>query len=99
MFDNLIESRAKKQRRAGGVIFSAVLHVVIITAAVYGTLQSKNAIDKAKSEKVEFDEMKQKDEPPPPKEEPKQAPPAVVMNEPPPKAFQVLTAPMKMHDV
>ena len=71
MFDNLIESKAKKQRRAGGVIFSAVLHVAVITAAVYGTLQAKDAIEKPKSEKVEFVEMKKKDEPPPPKEQPK----------------------------
>ena len=99
MFDNLIESRAKRQRRAGGVIFSAVLHVVLITAAVYGTLQAKNAIDKPKSEKVEFVEMKKKDEPPPPKEEPKPPPPDVVMKAPPPKGFQVLTAPIKIPDV
>ena len=98
MFDNLIESRAKRQRRAGGVIFSAVLHVVLITAAVYGTLQAKNAIDKPKSEKVEFVEMKKKDEPPPPKEQPK-PPPDIVMKAPPPKGFQVLTAPIKIPDV
>src|SRR5881275_1104996 len=99
MFDNLIESRAKKQRRAGGVIFSAVLHVVLITAAVYGTLQAKDAIEKPKAEKVEFVEMKKKDEPPPPKEEPKPPPPDVVMKAPPPKGFQVLTAPIKIPDV
>src|SRR5947199_7057640 len=99
MFDNLIESRAAKQRRAGGAIFSAVLHVVLITAAVYGTLQAKDAIEKPKSEKVEFVEMKKKDEPPPPKETPKPPPPDVVMKAPPPKGFQVLTAPIKIPDV
>src|SRR5437016_7268787 len=99
MFDNLIESRAAKQKRAGGVIFSAVLHVVLITAAVYGTLQAKDAIEKPKAEKVEFVEMKKKDEPPPPKEEPKPPPPDVVMKAPPPKGFQVLTAPIKIPDV
>ncbi|HEY2377734.1 MAG TPA: TonB family protein [Gemmatimonadaceae bacterium] len=99
MFDNLIESKAKKQKRAGGVIFSAVLHVVLITAAVYGTLQAKDAIEKPKAEKVEFVEMKKKDEPPPPKEEPKPPPPDVVMKAPPPKGFQVLTAPIKIPDV
>ena len=99
MFDNLIESKAKKQKRAGGVIFSAVLHAVLITGAVYGTLQAKNAIEKPKQEKVEFVEMKKKDEPPPPKEEPKPPPPDVVMKAPPPKGFQVLTAPIKIPDV
>jgi protein TonB len=99
MFDNLIESKARKQKRAGGVIFSAVLHVLLITAAVYGTLQAKNAIEKPKAEKVEFVEMKKKDEPPPPKEEPKPPPPDVVLKAPPPKGFQVLTAPIKIPDV
>jgi len=99
MFDNLIESKAKKQKRAGGVMFSAVLHAVLISGAVYGTLQAKDAIEKPKSEKVEFVEMKKKDEPPPPKEEPKPPPPDVVMKAPPPKGFQVLTAPIKIPDV
>jgi protein TonB len=99
MFDNLIESKAKKQRRAGGIIFSAVLHTVAIVAAVYGTLQAKDAIEKPKAEKVEFVEMKKKDEPPPPKEEPKPPPPDVVVKAPPPKGFQVLTAPIKIPDV
>jgi protein TonB len=99
MFDNLIESKAKKQRRAGGMVLSAVLHAVIITGAIYGTLQAKNAIEKPKAEKVEFVDMKKKDEPPPPKEEPKPPPPDVVMKAPPPKGFQVLTAPIKIPDV
>ncbi|HKW46421.1 MAG TPA: TonB family protein [Gemmatimonadaceae bacterium] len=99
MFDNLIESKAKKQKRAGGVIFSAVLHAVLITGAIYGTLQAKDAIEKPKAEKVEFVEMKKKDEPPPPKEEPKPPPPDVVVKAPPPKGFQVLTAPIKIPDV
>src|ERR1051326_986942 len=99
MFDNLIESKAKKQKRAGGVIFSAVLHAVLISGAVYGTLQAKDAIEKPKAEKVEFVEMKKKDEAPPPKEEPKPPPRDVVVKAPPPKGFQVLTAPIKIPDV
>src|SRR6476659_9362377 len=98
MFDNLIESRAAKQKRAGGMIFSAVLHVALITAAVYGTLQAKDALEKPKAEKVEFVEMKKKDEPPPPKEQPP-PPPDVVAAPPPPKGFQVLTAPVEIPDV
>lgn len=99
MFDNLIESQAKKQKRAGGMMFSAVLHAVLITGAIYGTLQAKEQLEKPKAEKVEFVEMKKKDEPPPPKEEPKPPPPDVVMKAPPPKGFQVLTAPIKIPDV
>jgi periplasmic protein TonB len=98
MFDNLIESKAKKQRSAGGIAASAVIHVVLITAAVYGTLHASDVLEKPKAEKVEFVTVK-KDEPPPPKDEPKPPPPDVVMKAPPPKGFQVLTAPIKIPDV
>ena len=98
MFNNLIESKAQKQKRAGGMLFSAVLHAVLISGAVYGTLQAKDVLEKPKAEKVEFVEMKKKDEPPPPKEQPP-PPPDVVVKAPPPKGFQVLTAPIKIPDV
>src|SRR6187551_3366481 len=91
MFNNLIESKPKKQRTTGGLIFSGVLHAILGTAAVYGTLQAKEQLEKPKAEKVEFVEMKKKEDPPPPKD--------VVMAPPPPKGFQVLTAPVKVPDV
>ena len=97
MFDNLIESRASKQRRAGGTFLSVVVHAVLISAAVIGTLHASQGLEKPKAEKVEFVTVK-KDEPPPPKEVPK-PPPDVVMKAPPPKGFQVLTAPIKIPDV
>jgi periplasmic protein TonB len=98
MFDNLIESKAKKQRRAGGTLLSVVVHAVLISAAVVATLHASQGMDKPKAEKVEFLTVK-KDEPPPPKEQPKPPPPDVVMKAPPPKGFQVLTAPIKIPDV
>jgi len=97
MFDNLIESQAAKQRRAGGFLWSFVIHGILISAAVYATYSVGNALEKPKAEKVEFVTVK-KDEPPPPKEE-KPPPPEVVMKAPPPKGFQVLTAPIKIPDV
>ena len=97
MFDNLIESSAKKQRRTGGFFWSFVIHAVLISGAVYATYSVGNALEKPKAEKVEFVTVK-KDEPPPPKEQPK-PPPEVVMKAPPPKGFQVLTAPIKIPDV
>jgi protein TonB len=97
MFDNLIESKASKQRRAGGTMMSVVVHAILISAAVIGTLHASQGMDKPKAEKVEFVTVK-KDEPPPPKEVPK-PPPEVVMKAPPPKGFQVLTAPIKIPDV
>ncbi len=99
MFNNLIESKPKKQRTTGGLVLSSVVHAVLITAAVFGTLQAKEKLEKPKAEKVEFVEMKKKDEPPPPKEEPKPMPKDVVAAPPPPKGFQVLTAPIKVPDV
>ena len=98
MFNNLIESKPKKQRTTGGLIFSGVIHALLGTAAVYGTLQAKEQLEKPKQEKVEFVEMKKKEEPPPPKEVPP-PPKDVVMAPPPPKGFQVLTAPVKVPDV
>jgi protein TonB len=98
MFNNLIESKPKKQRTTGGLVFSGIFHAILGTAAVYGTLQAKEQLEKPKQEKVEFVEMKKKEEPPPPKEV--QPPPKdVVMAPPPPKGFQVLTAPVKVPDV
>src|SRR5205809_4963634 len=98
MFNTLIESKPKKQRTTGGLIFSGILHAVIGTAAVYGTLQAKEQLEKPKAEKVEFVDIKKKEEPPPPKEVPP-PPKDVVMAPPPPKGFQVLTAPVKGPDV
>jgi len=40
MFDNLLETKAKKEKTLGGTIVSIVLHVALITGAVYGTLQA-----------------------------------------------------------
>ena len=97
MFNNLLESKPKKQRTTGGLIFSGILHAVLGTAAVYGTLQAKERLEKPKAEKVEFVDMKKK-EPPPPKDEAKPIPKPVVAP-PPPKGFQVLTAPIKVPDV
>jgi periplasmic protein TonB len=98
MFNNLIESKPRKQRTTGGLIFSGVIHAVVITAAVYGTLQAKEQLEKPKAEKVEFVKVEKKEEPPPPKEQPP-PPPDVVAAPPPPKGFQVLTAPIKVPDV
>jgi periplasmic protein TonB len=98
MFDNLIESKAAKQKRAGGLVASFVVHAIVITATVYATYAVGGALEKPKAEKVDFVQVK-KDEPPPPKTEVKPPPPDVVMKAPPPKGFQVLTAPIKIPDV
>jgi len=93
MFNQLLESRAKKQKMAGGTTFSIVLHTVLIGAAVYATARAGVKDEKAKAEKIQFVEMKKEppkvpDKPPPPKE--------VVVKPPPPKGFQVLRAPVRI---
>jgi protein TonB len=93
MFNQLLESKAKKQKMAGGTTFSIVLHTVLIGAAVYATARAGVKDEKAKAEKIQFVEMKKEppkvpDKPPPPKE--------VVVKPPPPKGFQVLRAPVRI---
>jgi periplasmic protein TonB len=99
MFNNLLESKAKKQRSVGGTVFSIILHTGLIAGAVYATAQATQEAEKPKEEKVEFVEMK-KDEPPPPKNEPPPPPPPdVAVAPPPPKGFQVLSAPVEIPDI
>jgi len=94
MFNQLIESKPKKQKMAGGTVFSIVLHSVLIGGAVVATASAGIADDKTKQEKIQFVEMKK--EPPPPKKEPPPPPKEVVMKAPPPKGFQVLRAPVEI---
>jgi protein TonB len=92
MFNQLLESKAKKQRMAGGTVFSVILHTLLIAGAVYATATA-GVKEEKKAEKIQFVEMKK--EPPP--EKPKEAPPPeAVVKPPPPKGFQVLRAPVKI---
>jgi len=99
MFNNLLESKPKKERRGGGTVTSIVLHSILVGLAVYATANAAIKNEKPKQEKIDFVETP-KDEPPPPKEEPPPPPPPdVVVAPPPPKGFQVLTAPVEIPDV
>jgi protein TonB len=95
MFNNLVESKPKKTRRAGGTIFSFVAHYGLILFVIYTSAQAATQDDGPKQEKVAFVEVKKeevvkKDEPPPPE---------LVAAPPPPKGFQVLTAPVEIPNV
>ncbi len=93
MFNQLLESKAQKQKMAGGTMFSIVLHTVLIGGAVYATARAGVKDEKSKAEKIQFVEMKKE----PPKVEPKEPPPKeVVVKPPPPKGFQVLRAPVRI---
>lgn len=97
MFNTLLESKPKKQRSTGGMIFSIVMHIILGTGAVYGTMQATEKFEKPKEEKVDFAEVKKNE--PPPEAEKQPPPPDVTVAPPPPKGFQVLTAPVDIPDV
>jgi protein TonB len=100
MFNQLLESKAQKQRRVGGTALSFITHAVLITAAVIATSKiGRAALEKPKEEKLDFVEVK-KEEPKPPEPETKAPPPPdVTVAPPPPKGFQVLAAPVNIPDV
>jgi periplasmic protein TonB len=94
MFNNLVESKRKRQASTGGTVFSTIAHIGLVTLAIYASAQAAVKDEKPKEEKVDFVEVKKeevkKEEPPPPPD---------VAAPPPPKGFQVLTAPIEIPDV
>jgi periplasmic protein TonB len=97
MFDQLLETKAKKQRSTAGSIISVVMHVALIAAAVVLTKKTADALEKPKEEKVVLQENKKEPEPEKPKEQPKVVP--QVAQVAPPKGFQVITPPIEVPDV
>jgi protein TonB len=93
MFNQLLESKAKRQKMAGGTVFSVVLHTLLIAGAVYATATAGVREENKKAETIKFVEIKKEPVPEKPKEAP---PPDVVVKPPPPKGFQVLRAPVKI---
>ena len=78
MMNTLLESRPRKQRSAGGTIFSVAFHSALIFFAVFATARAGVPEDeKSPEQKVNFVRMKQP-EPPPPVEKPKEPPPPKV---------------------
>ncbi len=98
MFNNLVESKAKTQKRLGGSVFSIVFHAAVVTALVIVTANAGIKDEKTKEEKVDFVEVK-KDEPKPPEPDKPPPPPDAVAAPPPPKGFQVLSAPIEIPNI
>ena len=98
MFNNLVESQAKKQKRWGGSVFSIAFHAVVVAGLVIVTANAGIKNEKSKEEKVDFVEVK-KDEPKPPEPEKPPPPPDAVAAPPPPKGFQVLSAPIEIPNI
>ncbi|MBA3645022.1 MAG: TonB family protein [Gemmatimonadaceae bacterium] len=96
MFNQLLESKAKKEKMAGATVVTTVLYAGLITLAVWATADAGIKKDERSNQSVKFVEIKKEapkeepkpDKPPPPKE--------VVVKPPPPKGFQVLRAPVKI---
>lgn len=98
MFNNLLESKAKKQKRFGGTITSVILHTAAVIGLVVVTANAGIKEEEKVEEKVDFVEVK-KDEPKPPEPEKPPPPPDAVVTPPPPKGFQVLSAPIEIPNV
>lgn len=83
MIMKLLESKPqKKQKMAGGTIFSVIFHSAILFFAIYATARAGVAKDNEKREqKVRFVEMKKEPPPPVKKDEP---PPPPKVKKPPP---------------
>jgi protein TonB len=98
MFNNLLESKPKKEKRFGWTMGSSLLVGGLVALSAYATANAAIENEKPKEEKIDFVEVKH--EPPPPKNEPPPPPPPdVAVAPPPPKGFQVLTAPVEIPDV
>ncbi len=98
MFNNLIESQAKRQKRFGGGFTSIVFHAAVVAGLVVVTANAGIKEDEKVEEKVDFVEVKP-DEPKPPEPEKPPPPPDAVVAPPPPKGFQVLSAPIEIPNV
>jgi protein TonB len=87
VFENLLESKARKQRTFGQTLTSVLLHGLIIFAAVKATQGVAESVkDKPVDTTMVF--LKPPDQPPPPP-----PPEQVVVTNPPPKGFQTVVAP------
>lgn len=89
MFENLIESKTKRQRTFGQTVLSVALHGLLIFAAVKAT----QGVAETVSDKPVDTTMVFLKPPEPPKPPPPPPPEQVVVTNPPPKGFQTVVAP------
>ncbi len=90
MFENLIESKPKKERTLLQTVMSIVLHTALILVAIKATAGVAETAQKIIQQETSF--LLPPEPPPPP---PPEAPPpdAVVTNNPPPQGFQTIVPP------
>ncbi|HSY84608.1 MAG TPA: hypothetical protein VK807_22780, partial [Gemmatimonadaceae bacterium] len=68
MFNTLLESKPKKEKRGGGTAFSVVTHTLLIVGAAVATANAAIHNEKTKEEKIQFAEAPKPEPPPPPKQ-------------------------------
>lgn len=91
MFENLIESKQKRFQSTKQTVVSALLHVVVIFAAVKATTGAAETLrDIIQDTTLVF--LKPPEPPPPPPPEPP-PPDAIVTANPPPQGFQTVVPP------
>jgi protein TonB len=91
VFENLIESKPKKERTIGQTIMSVVVHAALIVGAVKATQGAAEIVQEKIAEQADFvlNEV-----PPPPPPPPEEIPPdAVITTNPPPMGFQTIMPP------
>jgi periplasmic protein TonB len=94
MFENLIESKPKRQKTRSQLALSAVLHVVLVYLAVTATA---NAVEQMNQINADTTMMFLKPPEPPPPPPPETPPPeAIVTANPPPLGFQTVMPPTEI---
>ncbi len=96
MFNTLLESKRKKSRNFAGSMTSAVLHVLLVGAAVL-TSRAAGLTEEKEEDATNFVMPDKPKEPPPPDKD--VPPPPKDNTPPPPKGFQTLTAPINIPTV
>ena len=91
MFDNLIESKAKRQKNLGQTLLSVALHAIVIVGVVNAaSVVAEEAANKPVDTTMVFLKPPPEAPPPPPPPPPEEQ---VVAANPPPKGFQTVVAP------
>ncbi len=94
MFENLIESKPKKERTIGQTAMSVVVHLLLILGAVKATQGAAETVKKILEDSTAvFLKPPEPPPPPPPEEVP---PDVIVSNNPPPQGFQTIMPPDKI---
>jgi protein TonB len=94
LFENLIESKPKREKTLGQTITSIVVHTLLIAAAVKATAGAAETVLKVNTDTLQM--FIKPPEPPPPPPPPPPPENVVVTNNPPPQGFQTIMPPKEI---